>query len=114
MHPIIMDLLQKGFCVSLSLDNGIICYSLNNWWGRLDMYPYTSDPNVLCAWDNDHNARTVNSFDDLVRLNHDLWVNSQNSYSDIQPDIRWLPHMIDLGLVKAVSETKTVYIPVTD
>lgn len=114
MHPIIMELLQKGFCVNLSLDQGNVCYSLNDWWGRLTMYSYASHPNILCAWDDDQNATTINNFNDLVRLVHDLWVNSKDSsIASIQPYVKWLPHMIDLGLVEPVIESKTVYRSVT-
>lgn len=101
MEEIIKELLQKGIEIAgVYLKNGELAVVLSGFYKSGTATLFRQDNKVVAA--TRYNEVTeISDFEDLVQLNYRWWQYSKDRYEGWSaPDSAWLPHLIELGLVK--------------
>lgn len=113
MNKIIEEVLKKGITVNLSFnkEKNKIIYTIDGFYksGTIDLEE-KDDNDILIATARYNEQTLVESFDDLVSLNFSWWSYSKNRNECWNaPDSKWLPFLIDSGLVEKYVETVIKY-----
>ena len=115
MHPFVDEILRKGIGVKLEY-NAIKErneYIIDGFYksGTIKLIERVGyGDNAFLAESRYDQIDFINTFNDLVYLNYEWWMDSRERYEGwADPDPQWLPHLIGANLIKV--ETKAVYKP---
>lgn len=105
-NEIILELVEKEFPVAIRKDGFIIEGFYKSGTVRLE----PKEDGTFTAHSRYDQEDTIESFDDLVYLNHEWWSYSKGrSEGWLKPDEKWAKEMVRLGLVKRKEETVVHY-----
>jgi hypothetical protein len=103
---IVTDVLKKGIDVRIKHVDGKNVYEVNGFYKSNVMCLYVQG-NAVIAECRYHEKTEICSFNDLACLNVNWWHRSKDRFDGwSSPDGAWLPTLLDLGLVKAVTVQK--------
>lgn len=105
-NPILLELIEKGFEATLRQDGVVLEGFYKSGTVRLE----PKEDGTFVAHSRYNQTDDIESFDDLVYLNHDWWGQSKSRSEHWKnPEERWGKEMIRLGLVKRREETVVHY-----
>lgn len=104
MNKIIEEILKNGIPVSMEYnkEKNKIVYIIEGFYksGSINLEEKENE-DVLIATARYDEQTIVESFKDLVSLNYDWWMYSKDKYDGWKsPESRWLPFLLEMGLVK--------------
>lgn len=113
MNKIIEEILKKGIPIQISFNNekNKIIYTIDGFYksNSIDLEEIDGEYDLI-ATARYGEQTNVSNFNDLVSLNYDWWMYSKDRYEGWKnPESRWLPFLIDMGLVKKTVETFVKY-----
>jgi len=99
---LVIELLERGLPVSFGeMVDGSPTYNVDGFYksGTVNLRP-CDNGELLCVSRYDE-TECVGGFSDILRINLDWWRRSKHRYDGwSSPDHRWLPHLVEAGLVK--------------
>jgi hypothetical protein len=112
INNLIKELLNKGFIISgVSLNDNELSFRLDGFYKSGDILLYEKDNHLfaLARYDEITELDDENPFNSLVWLNFDWWDKSKDRYEGWNnPNSKWLPYLIEIGLIKEIVETKYI------
>lgn len=110
VEDLIKECLTKGIlCNGVGIEEGNLSYDLLGFSKSGTAKIFESDNCIYCVT-RYNTVDIINSFDDLVHVAFSWYTNYINKEVFSAPDSRWLPHFIELGLIKEVEETHKKYV----
>jgi len=112
MNPIIVEAVKNRILVSIDGidENDKPIYYIEGFYKSSKITLHEDVYGVLFAHARYNEVTKINSFRDLVELNHKWWLDYKDSFVGWRtPEDGWLQVMLKMGLVKEIIDRKITY-----